>query len=223
MSSEKAEKVEKAFWNQKILAWERNKYTKSKIFDVNSSVKYRLRLAASLLHQTGEGKNLLELGCGSGHLWDQINTLNLSSYTGVDFSEAAIAAFQKKVQGFKKFKVSLLCSDCVGKTPPADMVISLGLLDWLPLEKIKTLSETHKNSWYLHSFSEKRLSLPQMAHSFYVFVNYGYKTGPYSPRYRRADDLLSIFGSKAKIHRDSRLSFGAFIHHLPDTPIQFEI
>ena len=209
--------LEKAFWNQKILSWESNKYKKSKMFDVNSSVKYRLRLAASLVHQTGEGKHLLELGCGSGHLWDQINTLNLSSYTGVDFSETAIAAFQKKVQGFKKFKVSLRCSDCTGEMPAADIVISLGLLDWLPLEKIKTISETHKKAWYLHSFSEKRLSFSQMAHSLYVFINYGYKTGPYSPRYRKSDDYLSIFGSQAKIYRNSKLSFGAFIHHLPDT------
>lgn len=215
--------LEKTFWNQKILPWEKSKYDKkSKMFDVNSSVKHRLQLAVSLLQQIGDRKHLLELGCGSGRLWDQINTLNLSSYTGVDLSETAITAFQQKTQDFKKFKVSLLCGDCTGGNPSADIVISLGLLDWLPMETIKKLSETHKKAGYLHSFSEKRLSLSQMIHSLYVFINYGYKTAPYSPHYRKAEDLLSIFGSKAKIYRDSKLSFGAFIYHLPDTSIQFE-
>ena len=209
--------LEQTFWNQKILSWEKSKYDKkSKVFDVNSSVKYRLQLAASLLHQIDERKHLLELGCGSGRLWDQINTLNLKGYTGVDLSETANAAFQKKTHDFKKFKLSLLCGDCIRENSSADIVISLGLLDWLPMEKIKKLSETHKNAWYLHSFSEKRLSFSQMVHSLYVFINYGYKTGPYSLHYRKAEDLLSVFGSKAKIYRHPKLSFGAFIYHLPE-------
>ena len=214
--------LEKTFWNQKILSWENNKYDKkSKVFDVNSSVKHRLQLAASLLSQIGDGKHLLELGCGSGRLWEQINALNLSGYTGIDLSETAIIAFQKKTQGFKKFKISLRCGDCISENPSADIVISLGLLDWLPMEKIKKLSETHKNAWYLHSFSEKRFSFSQMVHSLYVFINYGYKTGPYSPHYRKAGDLLSVFGSKAKIYRHPKLSFGAFIYHLP-SHVQFK-
>ena len=209
---------EKTFWNKKILPWESSKYdSHPKIFDVNASIKYRLQLTASILYQIGEGKHLLELGCGSGRLWSQINALKLSHYTGVDFSETAITSFQQNTQGFKKFNLSLLCGDCTNADTSADIVVSLGLLDWLPLEKIKKLSETHKNTWYLHSFSEKKLSFSQMIHSLYVFINYGYKSGPYSPHYRKAEDLLFVFGSNAKIYRSSKLSFGAFIYHLPDS------
>ena len=201
------------FWNQKILSWEENKYKKVfKWFDVNSSVKYRLYLASALLNQMSEGKSLLELGCGSGLLWERINSLNIKNYTGVDFSKTAIDVFQFKVQDFKnRNQVSLFCEDCMENTYPADIVISLGLLDWLSIERIKKMAESYKNSWYLHSFSEKSLSFSQVMHFLYSRVNYKI----YFPQYRSADDLSSIFGSKARIYRDPKLSFGAFIYHLP--------
>ena len=211
----------KDFWNKKILSWEKNKYKKvSRGFDVNLSVKHRLHLASSVLSQMSEKTSLLELGCGSGLFWERIKTLNLKSYTGVDFSKTAIGAFQNKIQDFKnKDRISLFCEDCIEASHSSDIVISLGLFDWISMEKIKKISEKHKESWYLHSFSEKRLSLSQIAHSLYSFINYRCKD--YSPLYRPADELLSIFGPNAKIYRDSRLSFGAFIYHLPNH-IQFK-
>lgn len=210
------------FWNQKILLWENKKYDNApKLLDVNSSIKYRLYLAASLLHQISEKKSLLELGCGSGRLWEQIKSLNLNSYEGMDFSEAAITAFQNKTKDFKDFKISLLCSDCTDNIPSADIVISLGLLDWLSMKQIKKIANSCQTSLYFHSFSEKKISISQIAHSLYVFISYGYRTKTYSPCYRNADDLLSVFGTKAKIYRDPKLSFGAFIHNLPDH-VQFK-
>ena len=205
----------KEFWNQKILSWEKNKYkTTIKAFDVNSSVKRRLHLASNLLHQFSEGKNVLELGCAGGMLWNRINSLKLKSYKGVDFSETAIEAFQNKIQNFKnKDKVSLFCEDCGKNIYSTDIVVSLGLLDWLSMEKIRIIAENYRNCWYLHSFSEKRLTFSQMAHSLYSLINYNYTN--YSPKYRKANELLSAFGPKARIYRDSELSFGAFIYHLP--------
>ena len=206
----------KEFWNQKILSWENKKYKNIPyIFDVNSSVKHRLYLASSLLHRISEKKRVLELGCGSGRLWECINSLNVKSYTGVDFSEKAIEAFQNKIHNFKnKDKISLFCEDCINSTYSTDIVISLGLLDWLNAEKIKKIAANYKDNWCLHSFSEKRPSFFQMAHFFYSLVNYQYKN--YFPIYRKADDLLSVFGPKFKIYRDPKLSFGAFIYYLPD-------
>ena len=209
------------FWNRKILSWERSKYKNMlKVFDVNSSVKRRLHLAASVLHQMPEEKRLLELGCGSGRLWEHISSLNLTSYQGLDFSEIAIKAFLKKIQNSpNKHKISILCENCMQNMYSADIVVSLGLLDWLDMKQIKKIAENYKNNWFLHSFSEKRWSFSQVAHSIYSLINYRHKN--YSPRYRKADDLLSVFGSKAKIYRDPKLSFGAFIYHLPPG-IQFK-
>ena len=205
------------FWNDKILGWEKNKYDSAlKVFDVNSSVKRRLSMTADLLNRSAEGKELVELACGSGRLWEKISSLKLSGYTGVDFSENALAVFRKKVKNFKKYKVSLVCGDCVDRPFPADIVVSLGLFDWLSLDQIKKIAENYQKVPYLHSFSEKKVfSFSQTAHSVYVYLSYGRKAGTYIPRYRKAEDLLSIFGAKAGIYRDFQLSFSAFIYNLP--------
>ncbi|MDE0092469.1 MAG: class I SAM-dependent methyltransferase [Oligoflexia bacterium] len=205
--------TKKEFWNQKISSWEISKYKKSlKYLDINSSVKFRLYLASALLKQVSQEKHVLELGCGSGWLWDHIKLLNMKSYKGVDFSKIAIENFQKKVQNFKgQDRISLSCEDCIKNTYSADIVVSLGLLDWIPTEKIRKIAENYKESWYLHSFSEKRYSFSQIMHVLYSRVNYKIWT----PQYRSADELLSIFGPRAKIYRHPKLSFGAFIYHLP--------
>ena len=206
----------KKFWDEKILLWEKKRYDRiPKIFDTYSSLKCRLHLAYSVLSQISDGKRLLELGCGSGRLWEKINSLNLKSYTGVDFSETAIEAFQHKIQDFKSTDyISLFCEDCTQNIHSVDIVVSLGLFDWISVEQIEKIANSYKDSWYLHSFSEKCLSLPQVAHYFYSFLNY--RCRDYSPVYRSANDLLSLFGPKAKIYRDPDLSFGAFIYRLPN-------
>ena len=211
------------FWNDKILSWEKDKYDGApKIFDVNSSVKRRLNMTADLLGRSAEGKNLVELACGSGRLWEKIRSLKLNSYTGVDFSESALAVFQKKVKNFRNYKVSLVCGDCVDRVFPADIVVSLGLFDWLSMDQIKKIAEHYQKTRYWHSFSEKKnFSISQAAHSLYVFIGYGRKTGSYIPHYRKAEDLLSVFGADAGIYRDSRLSFGAFVHRFP-APVSFK-
>ena len=210
------------FWNQKILSWEKSKYeTKHKFYDVNRSVKQRLLLARSVIHQMPEGTNLLELGCGSGQLWENIKSLKLN-YKGVDFSEIAINAFKKRTQTSKVNSISLFCEDCLKNKYAANVVISLGLLDWLSHEEIRKLVGSYRNTWYLHSFSEKRFSLTQILHRLYVFMSYGYKTGPYCPNYYKAQYLLDLFGPQAKIYSDSKLSFGAFIYNLPPY-VQFKI
>lgn len=205
--------TKKEFWNQKISSWEKSKYKKTiKYFDFNSSVKFRLLTAGKLLNQISTGKNLLELGCASGFLWERIKHLDIKSYKGIDFSKTAIEMFAKKVQNSKYQKmISLSCEDCVDNSHPADIVISLGLLDWISIEKIKILAENYKNCWYLHSFSEKSQSPAQLIHRIYSHLNYKVWT----PFYRSADELSSIFGSKAKIYRHPKLSFGAFIYSLP--------
>ena len=203
------------FWDENILLWEEKKY-KEVFFDVNSSVKNRLNTAVSVLHQMPEGARLVELACGSGRLWEKINTLPFEDYTGVDFSKIAIESFQNKIKNFKNknsLKVSLVCEDCTKNIYPADIVVSLGLLDWLDDKQVKNLAEDYKDTWYLHSFSEKRLSFSQIAHSLYSLTHY---RKDYFPCYRRAGELLNIFGEKAKIYRNCKaLNFSAFVYNLP--------
>ena len=210
--------TKKEFWNQKIASWEKNKY-KKRYFDVNSSVKFRLETASNLLNQISTGKSVLELGCGSGLLWERIRLSNMKYYKGIDFSKTAISAFSKKIQNSKYQKtVSLSCEDCIENSYSTDIIVSLGLLDWISIEKMKKLAKNYKNSWFLHSFSEKKYSPAQFIHSFYARLNYKVWT----PNYRSADELSFIFGQRAKIYRHPRLSFGAFIYNLP-SGVKFHI
>ena len=158
----------KVFWNQKILSWENHKYKNvPQWLDVNKSVKRRLNLAVSVLRQMPQETSLLELGCGSGLLWERTISLPIKNYKAMDFSETAIKAFQNKIQNIKSGQnISLSCEDCLKNIYPADIVISLGLLDWLSIEEIKKIAKHYKDKWFLHSFSEKRLSLSQTAHFF---------------------------------------------------------
>ncbi|MBC6415831.1 MAG: class I SAM-dependent methyltransferase [Bdellovibrionales bacterium] len=204
--------TKKDFWNQTISSWEKNKYKKTKYFDFNSSVKFRLQMASYLLNQFSKKTKYLELGCGSGYLWKQINPSCIESYRGVDFSNKAIESFQKEVKKLNKTnQVSLFCEDCTKNIYPAEIVVSLGLLDWISTDKIKLLAKNYKSTWFLHSFSEKRNSLSQWIHHCYSLWNY--KAG--SPYYRSSKELLFLFGPQAKIYRHPKLSFGAFIYNLP--------
>ena len=215
MTKKMSADFKRAFWNQKILSWEQHKYKSlPQWLDVNKSVKRRLNLAASVLGQMPPGKSLLELGCGSGLLWEQVKEFPIKNYKAVDFSETAIRAFQHKIQNIKSGQnISLSCEDCLENIYPSDIVISLGLLDWLSIEEIKKIAKNYKDRWYLHSFSEKRLSLSQTAHFFYSLYNY--RRNNYFPRYRKTEELHSFFGSKAGVYRDSGLSFSTFIYCLP--------
>ena len=203
------------FWNKKILSWERAKYNlgRWKKADVNSSVKYRLNLASNLLNQVSNNKNILELGSGSGLLWQKLNLSSLASYRGVDFSSVAIASFRERAKECPK--TTLFCDDCTSQVYPADIVVSLGLLDWINAEEMEKIAFNYRHCYFLHSFSEKRISLSRAIHQLYVFVSYGYKNLSYTPSYYREKELLSIFGAKAKIYRHPQLKFGAFIYHLP--------
>ena len=216
----------KQFWNKKILSWEKNKYEKkSKLYDVNFSIKHRLNLASSILHQIPKKKTVLELGCGSGQLWEKIKLLDLN-YKGVDFCETAINIFQKRIQNVSiKKKIFLFCENCEKTIHSTDIVISLGLLDWLSIKQIAQIAENYKNSWYIHSFSEKNLSFSQLLHKFYVYINYAHKTKSYYPNYYKAEELLNIFNKcnqSTKIFRHPKLTFGALIYNLPNY-IKFKI
>ena len=201
------------FWNQKISSWEKNKYIKTpKYLDVNSSVKFRLSLTAHLLKQISKEDRLLELGCGSGFLWNQIQESKIRHYIGVDFSESAVRAFQKKsTRKQSPIQTSVFCEDCTENIYSADIIVSLGLLDWISIEKTAKIAEKYKSAYYLHSFSEKQPTFSQFIHKIYSKLNHRIWT----PQYRQAEELLSVFGSQAKIYRNPRLSFGAFIYHLP--------
>ena len=64
-----------------------------------------------------------------------------------------------------------------------DVVLSLGVLDWLTDEELAILYEKQGRADYLHAIAEQRASIQQLIHRAYVHMAYGHRTQGYKPRY----------------------------------------
>ncbi len=212
----------KKFWENKIQTWEEKRYGKGE--DKNSSIagsslQFRFEKAAELLKPHVEGKKILDLGCGTGIFYEELQKTNFLHYTGVDLAESAILEAKKKIEGTEKeTKCSLFSGNIIEfDFPDTDIVVSLGVLDWLDKNEIKDLFKKTYPNKFLFSISEKRASLTRWVHSIYVFISYGWKSEGYVPKYYTTDEIIEIaeeVGYKdVKIFRHPRLRFGTFLYN----------
>lgn len=215
-----------AFWNKKILTWEKDKYFTKPMslinFDVNSSVKTRLELARSILKEIAPSLTVLELGCGSALLMNDIIAFGANKYIAIDISPVAIeAAKQKALNSDIISKVELLTNNIKDIAPiKVDVCFSLGLFDWLDLKDINFLHKQIDAKYYFHSFSEKKTFSPQQIfHKIYVYLMYGYKNNQNIPKYFTENELRMALDNKMparlKFFRHSKLSFGTLVYDLP--------
>lgn len=218
------------FWEKKILAWEENRYIGSetryglleRIAHAGSnSLRFRIQLAAKYLKPYVHGKRVVEIGCGTGRLAKDLIDAGAIEYTGYDVAETAIVEANKIALENGILEKANFIRSSVEELPSfeADVVLSLGLFDWLENHEIDHVFKTSGNADFFHSISEKRNSPAQWIHRYYVFLAYGYKTRGYAPKYHSVSHILGIARNytDARIHefRDTRLSFGAILTTLP--------
>jgi len=220
----------KQFWEKKILAWEEGRYGppsegRRLLEDIanrsSASLRFRLDITRQLLGPFVEGMRVVEVGCGSGLLAEDILAMGAVSYTGYDIAEAAVARARKRIE--KKGIEGKTCFEARGVMDlpnfEADIVFSLGLLDWLNDEELESLFRADGSAHYLHSIAEKRTSISQLLHRIYVHLAYGRRTGSYVPRYYCVAELEPLIRRynpvDVKVFRHPRLSFGALITNLP--------
>ncbi len=220
----------KEFWENKILAWESGRYDNrsnansflERIANRSSnSLRFRMDVAGQLLKPHVTEKHVVEVGCGSALLAEKIIAMGAASYTGYDFAESAISQAQKRVteNGFsKKIRLMVKSVDQLAELQ-ADIVFSLGLLDWLKDKELKNLFRSSGTADYLHAISEKRISPSQLLHRIYIHLAYGHRTMSYIPRYydvSQLKDLINQFKtSELHVYRNHKLSFAALISSLP--------
>ena len=220
----------KEFWENKILVWEKGRYQadakSSSLLErladrASNSLRFRLAVTVELLRPHIKGKRVVELGCGSGLITADLLEAGAASYVGYDISERAISNATALAEQQGTLDRASFHTGSVEDIPPleADIVFSLGLLDWLDDETLARVFEIGGQADYLHAISERRVSLSQYLHRLYVQVSYGWKTGSYIPRYYSIPEMeeLARHGKGGPVHvfRDSRLSFGALVSSLP--------
>lgn len=221
----------KRFWEKKILVWEGGRYAfdnahlplMERLADrASDSLRFRLQFAGELLHDHVAGKNVADIGCGSGLLADALFAAAAAHYRGVDIAESAITAARKRAHDADwgdaaSFEVGTVLE--LDDLDDADVVVSLGLTDWLTDDELHRLHALGGQAHFLHAISERRATPAQWLHRAYCWASYGWRNGGYVPRYYD----VAWYADLARQHREGdvyvvrhpRLSFGAILTSLP--------
>jgi SAM-dependent methyltransferase len=157
------------FWENHILPWERSRYSKLAAFNPFSwTVRSRARRAReATLPLLFPGIRILELGCGSGHFARSLPMPEGSSYLGIDLSSKAIRQAQSLSIGAHanlKFQIGDIRS-----LPriESDLVIFLGLVDWLSSHEVETVLKAIAAPKILFSFTESKRGFSRVFYRFY--------------------------------------------------------
>ena len=219
----------RTFWEKKIIGWEDGRYGRpgsrstllERLADKSSaSLRHRLDIAREILLSVVRDKVVVEIGCGSALLAPDLICAGAKSYTGFDIAEAAITrAWDIAEQAGVGSRAKFIRRDLLSMEPlQADLVFSLGLLDWLRDGELDRLFLISGDVRWLHAIAERRFSPAQWVHRLYVHVAYGHRAQGYVPRYYTINEIESVANSyhsrPVTIIRDSRLSFGALLSTL---------
>jgi len=215
----------KEFWENKILTWENGRYAyqvaqnslEGLADKASNSLRFRLQIATRLLSPYVAGRTVVDIGCGSGLVAENFIKLGAKNYVGFDIAENAVDAGNCRLQQSGISDRAYLKTAPVTSLPEieADVVFSLGLLDWLTHDEISAVLKYSKDRWFLHAISEKRFSFQQLLHRLYVQISYGHKTGSYRPQYHSINEINELAGrqgiEQTFVYRNPKLSFGAFV------------
>jgi SAM-dependent methyltransferase len=218
----------KQFWEDKLSSWEQGRYGRPEralgllewIANRSSmSLRHRLTITPELLKPFLAGKRVVELGCGSGLLAARFIEYGATSYLGIDIAESAIRN-ARQAHGGRDARIAFAVEGVADLQPlAADLVVSLGLFDWLRDDEIANVFAKSGSADFLHAIAERRPGLQQWLHRAYVQLAYGYRTDSYRPRYLTCGHIealaMAVVHRPVYIYRHWQLSFGALISSLP--------
>ena len=207
------------FWDEEIASWDRSRYRG------RGPIEARHRLALEALTrplQSQKQLTVVEVGCGSARMAEPLLRAGAASYRGYDISEVAVALAKKRIADLGlSDRAQVECVDLTKKAvPQADLLFSLGLIDWIAPDRLASVLSSFTSPLQLHSFSEYRLaSAQQWFHRVYSLARYDWRWGGYRPRYRAATEIEAAFGAglagkRWSITRDPAMAFSTFIHRL---------
>ena len=210
------------YWNRKIVEWEDSTRDPSRVSAVErlaalfrNPLRMRTERCLELLAPEVQGKQVVELGCGSGffamELYQHCRPIRI---TGFDFAEQAVGrARQRAADAGLDDRLTFEMGNASHDTfPPADVTIGLGLLDYLSLAQIRGLSEHLRSPRFLFTFAERTLSPLRQAHRLYMWTQ-RCPTHFYYSRNEVAAAIGSQWGDLS-FHSERGMSFGTIVHNL---------
>ncbi len=169
------------YWNKKLVDWEKNIYendTKNQSMlekganKFRGILKLRLERAEQLLEPYIKDKTVIDLGCGTGILAFRLISKGAKKVIGIDISKNAIISANEKSKSFgidEKCKfLNADIRDPSVKIPPCDIIIGIGLIDYLDADDLTILFNKINGSKFLFSFPEKKITLREIMHRIYL-------------------------------------------------------
>jgi SAM-dependent methyltransferase len=214
------------YWNSKILEWEDSMIKEREISVVERLASYfrkpllfRSQICMELIAPKVTGKDILELGCGSGYFsFKLFEKSKPRSITGIDISNEAIKRASKIAEetfgrnNIFEFKVSDIVNSPMKS---CHLTMGLGLLDYLTKDEIANLFARINSRYYLFTFPEKKFSLFRLIHIIYMT----YQRCPKHFYYTKSDmkECCESKFSECYFINHRKLSFGCIMHNLPNT------
>lgn len=174
--------IEKEYWENKILRWEKLRYSSFAYFyPLSWGLRRRLSSSVDCLQKMTKGcEVIIELGCGSGVLTSKIQD-KYKSYVGYDVATCAIEEARKRNLKNAEFIASNV-SDL--QSLKCDVLIFLGLIDWIQLTGLGLILDRTNAKNIICSFTNTPLSKGHLIYSSYrkiidskiVKNNYGAKS-----------------------------------------------
>jgi SAM-dependent methyltransferase len=197
-----------SYWENKILDWEKLRYSRLYFFyPVSWTVRSRLYTSIRIIKKRAQKDwTVLELGCGSGILAAQIFT-EVGEYQGIDIASNAIELAKRRNL---KPNTAFLAGDVLGATfEEKNLVIFLGLTDWLEPEQLRELFSKLRAKNLFFSFTDEK-SVSRLNPYFYYrkimdksSQNFSYKARNYSEE--EIQNLLKQFNYSFEIVKASTI------------------
>lgn len=168
MTEKKSESGE--YWNKHVVSWEAATYYTDKnmpkpnwwdrfsIWFRGSSLYDRMTIAIEMLKPYLNGWTVLDVGCASGRFANMLLEAGAARVIGVDVSEDIIKiANERRLAGPYKDRLEFFAADLIQpglKLPQADLVTSLGVIEYFDREDMKIFLHNTKAKYFFHDFPD---------------------------------------------------------------------
>ena len=169
------------YWDKKITAWTKASYRGKEKKGIGlveamaqcfrSGIEGRMKVALDVVGPMAQGKIIADMGCGLGDFCFEIVKFKPRKVIGIDISSVAVKQAQKMAEKKKLARVVSFRQGNLAimkRWPKFDIAVGLGFIDYFKPEEMKTFFSRFKHQYFFFSFFEKRLSLLNLIHPFYV-------------------------------------------------------